>query len=65
MGVVGAPLASVRFSVATVPFEMIVELTPYNTHAREPLAAAQLNVFPAAVEAEPALAEIEITLALG
>ena len=65
IGVVIAPTAMVRFTTATVPFEMMPAFIPEATQLYVPELAAQLNVLLAAVRAAPALTEMETTLAGG
>jgi hypothetical protein len=65
MDVVVTPTAMVRFSTATVPFEMIPEVEPDRTQLYVPALPEQLTVFEALVDAAPAVAEMETTLAAG
>ena len=65
IAVVVAPTAMVRFTTATVPFEITPAFIPEATQAYVPELAAQLNVLLAAVRAAPALTEMETTLAGG
>jgi hypothetical protein len=54
------PGAIVRFTIATVPFERVVEFMPYTRHVYVPEPAWQLKVMPAEVVAEPAVAVTEV-----
>jgi hypothetical protein len=65
IAVVAAPAAMVRFTTATVPFEIVPAFIPEATQAYVPELAAQVNVLLAAVRAAPALMEMETTLAGG
>jgi hypothetical protein len=65
MDVVVTPTAMVRFTTATVPFEMIPEVEPDTTQLYVPALPEQLRVFAALVDAAPAVAEIETTLVVG
>ena len=57
------PEASVTFTVAATPLPMIEAFMPQSMHVSVPVPGAQLMLFPPAVAAAPAAAEIEATLA--
>lgn len=57
--------AIVRFTTATVPFEMIAEFMADTRHLYVPLPGKQFSVLEALMEAVPGVAEIETTLAAG
>ena len=65
MEVVAAPVAIVRFTVATTPLAIAVEFKPYATQVYEPVLLTQLNVLPAFARAAPAVADMEVTFAAG
>jgi hypothetical protein len=56
---------TVRFTTATIPFEMTVEFNPYTRHVYAPEASAHMTVFPALVAVGPGLTDIELTFAAG
>jgi len=56
------PVAIVRFTTPTVPFEMM-PLPPDTTQEYDPVPGTQLSDFPAAVNAAPALTETDVTFA--
>ena len=59
------PTAMTRFTTATAPFETIPEFDPDTIQAYTPALPEQLRVLAALVDAAPAAAEIETTLAAG
>jgi hypothetical protein len=63
MAVEVTPAPMVRFTTATVPFEMMPAFIPEATQVYVPEAAEQVNVLPAAMTAGPELEEMETTLA--
>ena len=60
-----SPAAMVRFTTATVPFEMMPAFIAEATQVNVPVAPWQFNAFPAAVRATPEFTEMEATLAGG
>jgi hypothetical protein len=65
MAVVVTPAAMVRFTTATVPFEMMPAFIPEATQVYVPRVPEQFNALPGAVRAGPEFADIETTLADG
>jgi len=65
MDVVVAPTAMVRFTTATVPFEMVPPFEPDTIQLYVPAPPEQLSVCVALLNAAPAVAEMETTLAVG
>ena len=59
------PSAMVRFTTATTPFEMIPEFMPDTIQVYVPAPGKQLKVLNALIDAVPAVAETETTLAGG
>ena len=65
MDVVVTPTAMVRFTTATTPLEMMSEFDPDTIQLYVPALPEQLMVLDALVDAAPAVAEMETTLAVG
>jgi hypothetical protein len=65
IAVVVSPVAMVRFTTATAPFEMALAFIAEATQAKVPEPPWQFNALPAAVRAVPELTEMETTLAGG
>ena len=65
IAVVVTPTAMVKFTTATVPFEMMPAFIPEARHVYVPEVVEQLNVLLAEVTVAPELTEIETTLARG
>ena len=59
------PTDMVRFTTATVPFEMIPEFMPDTTQVYVPKPGKQFKLLEALLDAAPAVAEIAATLAAG
>jgi len=57
--------AIVRLTVATTPLAMVVAFKPYARQVNEPAPAVQVRLFEALFNADPAVAEMLLTLAAG